>query len=93
MRSLVETLDLEEYRFEPCGQAVEDPRTEAEASLPVRIAAWAQDKADILGGNAGVEVVGHKWGHNQMRSKPHYRVERSKRLISNQLICISFFRI
>ena len=78
MRSLVDALNLEEYRFEPCGQVVEDPKTEAEASLPVRIAAWAQDKADIvkfMEGYASFALGGIPGFHGDGTKGPERRVD------------------
>jgi hypothetical protein len=78
MRSVAEALKLEEYRFEPCGQAVIDPQTEAEASAPVRISAWAQDRADIakfLEGYASFALGGIPGFHGDGTKGPEMRVD------------------
>jgi hypothetical protein len=78
MRSLTEHLKLDDYRFEPCGRAVEDPRTEAEASVPVRIAASAQDRTDIarfLEGYASFALGGIPGFHGDGAKGPERRVD------------------
>jgi hypothetical protein len=78
MRSVAEALALEEYRFEPCGQAVLDPQTEAAASAPVRIAAWSQDRAAIgkfLEGYASFALGGIPGFHGDGTKGPEMRVD------------------
>jgi len=78
MRTVADALKLDEYRFEPCGQAVVDPQTEAAASAPVRIAAWAQDKADIarfLEGYASFALGGIPGFHGDGTKGPERRVD------------------
>jgi hypothetical protein len=79
MRSIADSLKtLEEYRYEPCGGPVADPQTEAAASVPVRIAAWAQDKADIarfLEGYASFALGGIPGFHGDGTKGPELRVD------------------
>jgi hypothetical protein len=52
MASITVTLELDEFHFEPLGQPIEAPRNQGEATMVVRIAAAAQERAELekLGG-------------------------------------------
>ncbi|MET0712240.1 MAG: acyclic terpene utilization AtuA family protein [Jiangellaceae bacterium] len=47
LRSVVETLELDDFRYTPCGQPVADPATLGEATIAIRIAAAAQDPRQL----------------------------------------------
>ena len=44
MQSIVDTLHLDEFLFDPLGQPLDSPKNQAEATMVVRMAAAAQDK-------------------------------------------------
>jgi hypothetical protein len=78
MRTVADALPLDDYRFEPCGQAAIDPQTEAAASVPIRIAAAAQDKADLarlLEGYASFALGGIPGFHGDGTRGPNRRVD------------------
>jgi hypothetical protein len=47
MQSIADTLELDDYLFEPLGQPLTSPSNQAEATMVVRIAAAAQDRAEL----------------------------------------------
>lgn len=78
LRSIVDTLALDDYRFEPLGQPVPDPASEAEATVAIRIAAAAQKKSDLgklLGGYASFGLGGMPGYHGDPVGPPEPRIE------------------
>jgi len=89
MQSLVETLALDEYRFEPGGQAADDPASEAAASVPIRLAAAAQDKAELgkfVEGYASFALGGIPGFHGDGGGGPEMRVDFWPGLASQSLV-------
>jgi hypothetical protein len=58
MQSIVDTLDLDEFLFDPLGQPLGSPANQAEATMVVRMAAAAQDKAELEKLSAGFSSFG-----------------------------------
>ncbi|WP_157218137.1 acyclic terpene utilization AtuA family protein [Flavisphingomonas formosensis] len=89
MRSLVDTLALDDYRFEPCGQAAVDPQSEAAASVPIRLAAAAQDKAELgkfVEGYASFALGGIPGFHGDGGGGPEMRVDFWPGLASQEIV-------
>ena len=47
MQEIADKFPLDDYRFDPMGQVPEDPKSQREATMPIRIAIAAQDKRTI----------------------------------------------
>ena len=78
MRSLADGLDLDEFHYEVCGRPVANPKTEAEASIPIRISASAQDRAVVakfLEGYASYALGGIPGFHGDGTKGPEMRVD------------------
>ena len=58
MQSIVDTLDLDEFLFDPLGQPLESPAHQTEATMVVRMAAAAQDRAELEKLSAGFSSFG-----------------------------------
>jgi len=89
MRSLVDGLALDDYRFEPCGLAADDPASEAAASVPIRLAAAAQDKAELgrfVEGYASFALGGIPGFHGDGGGGPDMRVDFWPGLASQSLV-------
>lgn len=58
MQTVVDALPLKDYRFDICGQPRPDPANQAEATMAIRIAAAAQDRATLQGFLTGFSSFG-----------------------------------
>ena len=58
MQSIVDTLDLDEFLFDPLGQPLDAPTNQAEATMVVRMAAAAQEKVELEKLSAGFGSFG-----------------------------------
>jgi hypothetical protein len=58
MRSIADGLALEEYHFNPLGRPVEQPATQAQATIAIRIAAMAADPGELTKLRQGLTSFG-----------------------------------
>ncbi len=58
MRSIAEGLALDEYYFDPLGRPVEQPATQAQATVAIRIGAMAADPGELLKLRQGLTSFG-----------------------------------
>jgi hypothetical protein len=58
MRSIADGLALDEYHFDPLGRPVEQPATQAQATIAIRIAAMAADPGELAKLRQGLTSFG-----------------------------------
>lgn len=58
MAAIAAKLDLDEFLITPCGQPIEDPKNQGEATVPVRVAAAAQSLEPLQKLHAGFSGIG-----------------------------------
>ena len=77
LQSIVDSLSIDEFHFEPCGQPIADPKSEAEGTVAIRIAAAAQSRSDVaklLAGFSSFGLGGIPGFHGDASGAPQPRV-------------------
>jgi hypothetical protein len=78
MRTVAERLALDEYHFDVLGQPAEDPATQAEATVAIRIAASAAERAELgelLGGLGSFGMGSLPGFYAEVTGEPDMRVD------------------
>lgn len=89
MRSVADSLALDAYHFDPLGQPVADPATQAQATIAIRIAASAQSRGDIaklIQGYSSFGLGGIPGFHGDGTGAPSARVDYWPGLLSQQRV-------
>jgi hypothetical protein len=89
LQTIVDGLAIDEFHFEPCGQPVPDPKSEAEATVAIRIAAAAQNRSDLnklLGGFSSFGLGGIPGFHGDAAGAPQPRVAYWPGLVSQSAL-------